>query len=168
MVGTELRLKIHEAADVLINERRMKILQYWAGPEDGVCRRKSNFDFGFLVVNKIVTVACYGEVWTDENTNILRTSEHYELPGKCKDYQAVVTYGWLQRAKRNSSAYPRHHLHAGGVQQKALLVSWPLYRLQGIQQSSESRGELIGSMRSSATSAPGRLHVSPTPVDPCN
>ena len=93
MVGTELRLKIHQAADVLVNEWRMKVFQYWAGPEDGICRWKSNFDFGFFVVNKIVTVACYGEVWTDENANILRMSEDYELPGKWKDYQAVVTYG---------------------------------------------------------------------------
>ncbi len=45
----------------------------------------------------IVAVACYGEVWTDEGTNILRMSEHYELPGKWKHYQGVVTCGWLQR-----------------------------------------------------------------------
>ena len=97
MVGTELRLRIHQAADVVVNERRMKVFQYGADPEDGVCRFKSILDFGFFAANKIVTVACYGEVWTDEDTNIIRMSEHYELPGKGKDYQGVVTYGWLQR-----------------------------------------------------------------------
>lgn len=97
MVGTELRLKIHQTADVVINGQRIKVFQYRAEPEDGVCRWKSISDFGFFAVNKIVTVACYGEVWTDEDTNILRMSEHYELPGRWKDYQAVVTYGWLRR-----------------------------------------------------------------------
>ncbi|SRR6266851_1202644 len=106
MVGTELRLKIRQAADVVVNERRMKVFQYRADPEDGVCRWKSNFDFGFFAVNKIVTVACYGEVWTDEDTNILRMSEHYELPGKWKDYQGVVTYGWLQRTNETPRLIP--------------------------------------------------------------
>jgi hypothetical protein len=98
MVGTELRLKIHQAADVVVNEKRMKVFQYWANGEDGVCRWKSIFDFGLFSLNKVFIVSCYGEVWTDMNTNILRMSEHYELPGKWHEYQAVVTYGWLQRA----------------------------------------------------------------------
>src|SRR6266851_2193487 len=71
MVGTELRLKIHQAADVVVNEQRMKVFQYWADIEDGVCRFQSISDFGFFVVNKIDIVACYGEVWTDTDTNIL-------------------------------------------------------------------------------------------------
>ena len=97
MVGTELRLKIHQADDMVVNESRMKVFQYRADVEDGVCTWKSIFDFGLFEVNKTVTVSCYGEVWTDEDTNILRMSEHYELPGKWKDFNAVVTYGWLHR-----------------------------------------------------------------------
>src|SRR6266852_5618096 len=58
MVGTELRLKIHQAADVVVNEQRMKVFQYWADIEDGVCRFQSISDFGFFVVNKIDIVAC--------------------------------------------------------------------------------------------------------------
>jgi hypothetical protein len=98
LVGTELRLKIHRAADAEVNGQRMKVFQYWAGTEDGVCRWKSNLDLGFFAISKIATVACYGEVWTDEDFNVLRMSEHYELPGKWKDYRAVVTYGWLRRS----------------------------------------------------------------------
>jgi hypothetical protein len=45
MAGTELRLKIRQAAGDLVNERSMKVFQYWAGREDGICRGKSNFDF---------------------------------------------------------------------------------------------------------------------------
>ena len=97
MVGTKLALKIRQAADVVVNERRVKVFQYRADIEDGVCIFKSILDLGFFAVSKIHTVACYGEVWTDEDTNILRMSEHYELPGKWKNFQGVVTYGWLQR-----------------------------------------------------------------------
>jgi Trypsin-like peptidase domain len=96
-VGTELHLNIHQADDVVLDGQRIKVFQYWAQPEDSVCRWKSVQDFGFFAVGKIATVACYGEVWTDQDMNILRMSEHYELPGKWKDYQAVVTYGWLRR-----------------------------------------------------------------------
>jgi len=97
MVGTALRLKIHQADDTVVNERRIKIFQYRAESEDGVCNWKSVSDFVFFTVNKIVTVPCYGEVWTDEDTNILRMSEHLELSGKWTDYQGIVTYGWLRR-----------------------------------------------------------------------
>src|SRR6266481_3618225 len=97
MVETALRLKIHQAADTVVNERRIKVFQYRAESEDGVCIFKSVLDLGFFAVNKIVTVPCYGEVWTDEDINIFRISEHLELSGKWRDYQSIVTYGWLRR-----------------------------------------------------------------------
>jgi len=96
-VGKEFGLKIHQAADATVYDRRIKVFQYWAYPEDGVCKWKSVLDLGFLTVSKTVTVACYGEVWTDEGFNILRISEHDELPGKWKDYRSAVNYGWLRR-----------------------------------------------------------------------
>ena len=96
MVGTELGLKIHQAADVVVNGQRMKVFQYWADIEDGVCKFQVISDLLFRVINKIGDVACYGEVWTDKDTNILRISEHLDLPGKWKTYQGVVTYGWLR------------------------------------------------------------------------
>lgn len=106
MVGTRLRLKIHQAPDAVVNERRLKVFQYRADIEDEVCTFRSVLDYVFFKASKTISVACYGEVWTDEDTNILRMSEHYELPGKWKDYQAVVTYGWLQRADQTSQLIP--------------------------------------------------------------
>jgi hypothetical protein len=98
MVGTELDLKIQQAADVMVNERQIKVFQYRADAEDGVCKFRSMLDLVFFVSNKIFNVACYGEVWTDEDTNILRMSRHVETQGGWwKDYQTVVTYGWLRR-----------------------------------------------------------------------
>jgi hypothetical protein len=104
MVGTELRLKIHQAADVVVNERRMKVFQYYASIEDNLCPFKAIEDFGFFTVGKTVAVACYGEAWTDEDTNIIRMSGHLDLSDKLKayrgweDFQVVLTYGWLKRA----------------------------------------------------------------------
>src|SRR5262249_42056054 len=59
-----------------------------------------------FAINKDIDVACYGEVWTDENSNILRMSEHYELPGTWQDYHAVITYGWLQRRHEDALLVP--------------------------------------------------------------
>jgi hypothetical protein len=97
MVGKELHLKISQAADAIIETKSIKVFQYRADMEDQVCSWDSIDDFGLFTTRKTVTVACYGEVWTDEDMNILRISYHYDLPGKWKDYTAVVTYGWLNQ-----------------------------------------------------------------------
>ena len=106
MVGTELRLEIHRASDAVINDRPVKVFQYRARPEDNICRWKSSADFGLFAVSKIVSVACYGEVWSDEEGNILRISERYDLPGKWKDYQSIVTYGWIRRSDNSARLIP--------------------------------------------------------------
>jgi hypothetical protein len=106
MVGTKLRLKIEQPASVVVNGRRIKVFQYRADPEDALCTFRSILDFEFFAVSKIVSVGCYGEVWTDENTNIVRMSEHFEISGRWKDYQAVVTYGWLRRTDEAPKLVP--------------------------------------------------------------
>ena len=105
-VGTEFRLKIQQAPDVLVNDRKIKVFQYWASPEDGVCEWESFFDFGLFDIKKSGIVACYGEVWTDHDFNILRISEHFELLGKWHDYRGVVTYSWLQRKDETPRLFP--------------------------------------------------------------
>ncbi len=104
MVGTEFRLKAHLAADVVVNEQRMKVFQYYASVEDNLCPFEPVEDFGFFTINKAVAVACYGEAWTDKDSNIIRISEHLELSDKLKAYrgweecQVVLTYGWVKLA----------------------------------------------------------------------
>jgi len=104
MVGTEFRLKVHQAADVVVNDHRMKVFQYYASVEDNLCPFAPVEDFFFFTVSETVAVACYGEVWTDENANIIRMSEHLELSDKLKAYRGweecrvVITYGWLKLA----------------------------------------------------------------------
>jgi hypothetical protein len=103
MVGIEFRLRIHQAADVVVNEQRMKVFQYYSNVEDNLCSFEPVEDFGFFTISKAVAVTCYGEVWTDEDTNIIRMSEHLELSDKLKAYRGwedchvVLTYGWLKR-----------------------------------------------------------------------
>jgi hypothetical protein len=103
MVGTDFRLKVHQAPDIVVNERRMKVFQYYASVEDNLCPMAPVEDFGFFTVSKTVAVACYGEVWTDEKLNIFRMSERLELSEKLKafrgweDVHVVLTYGWLKR-----------------------------------------------------------------------
>jgi hypothetical protein len=112
MVGTEFRLKVREAADVVVNERRIKVFQYYSSVEDNLCPFAPVVDFGFFKISKTVAVACYGEVWTDEDTNIVRMSEHLELSDKLKayrgweEYQVVLTYGWLMQADEPPSNVP--------------------------------------------------------------
>ena len=107
MVGTELKLKIHQAPDTVVNERRIRVFQYRADPEDGICKWNTILDFIVFAKSHVDTVGCYGEVWTDEETNILRMSEHLELTGRWKEFQSVVIYGWLRRTNEAPKLIPQ-------------------------------------------------------------
>lgn len=112
MVGTEYRLKIREAPDAVVNERRLKVFQYYASVEDNLCPFEPVEDFGLFTVGKVVAVACYGEVWTDDDMNILRMSERLDLSKRLgayrgwQNYGAVLTYGWLNWAKEPPRLIP--------------------------------------------------------------
>jgi len=97
MVGTEPRLKIQEAPEVLVNGRPIRVFQYRADFEDRLCNFETIYDFVVFSFNKIHTYPCYGEVWTDEHTNILRISRNFPLSDRWKNYRTVVTYGWLRQ-----------------------------------------------------------------------
>jgi hypothetical protein len=127
LVGTDIRLEIHQAADAVLNSRRMKVFQYYASVEDNLCPFAPHEDFGLFSIAKIVAVACYGEVWTDEDTNIIRMSEHLDLSDKLKayhgweDFQVVLTYGWLERVDETRRLVPLTVLAQGRHKKQ---VSW--------------------------------------------
>ena len=112
MVATEYRLKVQQAPDAVVRGRPMKIFQYYASVEDNVCPFQPIEDFGFFKISKILAVACYGEVWTDEDTNILRVSKNLDLSEKLKAYrgweecQVVITYGWLKQEDETPRLVP--------------------------------------------------------------
>jgi hypothetical protein len=90
----------------------MKVFQYYSSVEDNLCPFQAIDDYAFFTVGRPVAVGCYGEVWTDENTNIIRISEHLDLSDKLKeykgwnDYQIVVTYGLIKLADEPSRPAP--------------------------------------------------------------
>jgi len=111
MVGTEFRLKVQQAPDVVVNQQRMKVFQYYASVEDDLCGFRPIEDFVLFTI-KTVDTACYGEVWTDEDTNILRISENLDLSDKLKacrgweESQVVLTYSWLKKAEEPPRLVP--------------------------------------------------------------
>ena len=113
MIGTEYRLKIQQLPDAVLKDGRMKVFQYYSSVEDNLCPFAPVEDFGFFSVSKTVAVACYGEVWTDGDTNITRISLHLDLSEKLKvyrgweGYQVVLTYDRLQREGEPQRLVPR-------------------------------------------------------------
>jgi hypothetical protein len=87
-----------------MNERQMKVFQYYADSEDQLCPYEAIEDFGFWESSRIVFVPCYGEVWTDQEMNILRMSKRLDLSSRMKEFNGwedvyvILTYGWLNRS----------------------------------------------------------------------
>lgn len=112
LVGTELRLKVHQASDIILNQHSMKVFQYYASVEDNLCPFQAVSDYLFFAIRRNFTPACYGEVWADENMNILRISERLDFPDNPKafrasnDYSVVITYGWLDRTDATPQLIP--------------------------------------------------------------
>ena len=98
MLAASRQLRIRQAPDSVANGTPIKVFQYRAQSEDGVCLFRSVQEYLFFSHGESVDAPCYGEVWTDERFNLLRVSEHLELSGRWKAYESVVTYGWLRRA----------------------------------------------------------------------
>jgi hypothetical protein len=107
-ISREFSLKIHQAPDAVVKERRIKVFQYEAAVEDRLCAWTTIYDLLLRNIRVDHVVGCYGEVWTDEDANILRISEHFEDEREkgYKGYIAVVTYGWLKRPGEASRLIP--------------------------------------------------------------
>ncbi|HTP70270.1 MAG TPA: serine protease [Dongiaceae bacterium] len=97
LIAGNPRVAIEAMPDSIVEGQSLKVFRYRGSVEDDVCHWRSSLDLGFFSVNKDVNVECYGEVWTDQDGNILHMSERYDLPGNWKNYEAVMTYGWLER-----------------------------------------------------------------------
>ena len=107
MVGKQLHLKVHQAPDAVVNGKKLKVFQYGASIEDGACGFTYVNDHILFKSSKTVRTGCFGEVWTDEDMNIVRMSEHYQLPSDRKViYHVVVTYGLLTHAGEASRTIP--------------------------------------------------------------
>jgi hypothetical protein len=112
MIGTEFRLNLQQAHDVIVNHQQIKVFQYYASVEDNLCPLLFTADFILFKIPKLISPACYGEVWTDVDRNIIRISEHLDLSDKLKgnlgpgDTYNVITYGWFKRANDSPRLVP--------------------------------------------------------------
>jgi len=115
LLGTDLSLKIVEAKDVVMSDKRLKVFQYYGAAEDKACA----FDRieGYILFRRTTLYgpSCGGEVWTDEKFNILRISEAYDLPQEAgwKNLRAVASYGWLETAGEPTRLIPFSYVSQG-------------------------------------------------------
>ena len=96
MVAEEYDLKIRRMPDVDWKGQDLRVFQYFGAKEDGVCNFDDQDNYGLLVVHHFGTYDCYGEVWTDQNENIIRFSEGYHMPNRRQDYREEVTFTWIE------------------------------------------------------------------------
>jgi hypothetical protein len=99
LIGTELKLKLVQVQDASIGSRIIKVFQYYGNVEDNVCEFEHISDYILFKRMWERPVSCDGEVWTDEDFNIIRISENEDLPPSAiwRNYRTVVTYGWLNK-----------------------------------------------------------------------
>lgn len=97
-IGTTVGVEIREAPPATIDGRSIRVFQYYGSVEDQPCRTRNILDFGLFSLHRDFDSRPYGEVWTDEDENIVRMSLH------CEDHnwgwgngESIVTYGWLTK-----------------------------------------------------------------------
>ena len=109
MVGTSLGLKIAQVEDAFVDGRRIQVFRYGGEIEDRACKFRSSMNYLFFQHDWVGTVACSGDVWADEDMNILRISEDLELPPsktRWRNLHAVVLYGWLKKTGEEPTLIP--------------------------------------------------------------
>ncbi len=100
IVGTDLKLTIEHATDLVVEGKRLKVFRYQALAETGACSLRARASYGLWHKDWESTVACRGEAWTDEHNDILRITQDLEIPsGKTfiRRFQIAVMYGWLEQ-----------------------------------------------------------------------
>ncbi len=93
LVGNNLKLRLNHAPDITMSGETFHVFQWVGQIEDDVCKFKTVVDLGLASLSKVNTLDCYGEVWTDDDLNLVRASENYKLVGTWKNYHGVVTFG---------------------------------------------------------------------------
>lgn len=106
-IGTKVGVKIREAPQVIFHGHRIRVFQYYGSVEDEPCSSTDITEFLFFSIHRYVQGAPYGEVWTDQQENILRMSLHCEDHGwGWGNTETIVTYGWLTKPGVGSRLVP--------------------------------------------------------------
>ena len=97
-IGTKVGVQLRETTPAVVNGRRVRVFQYVGSAEDEPCQTRDIYDFLLFSVHKDLDSIPFGEVWTDQNENILRMSLHCENRSwGWGDSETIVTYGWLAK-----------------------------------------------------------------------
>jgi len=100
MVASQFQLRVQEVGEKDVGGKRLRVFAYEASIEDRVCWVRFRNSEVFWSRDHQFPVACRGEVWTDDELNVLRISQELELTaGKVpmELLQLAVLYGWLGR-----------------------------------------------------------------------
>lgn len=94
MVGSDLRLPLHYVGEKQQDGVRLRVFQYTATAEDGVCGMRVKR--GVLSRTWKGAVPCHGEVWTDYDFNVLRITQDLVMPPQSglTSSSISVLYGW--------------------------------------------------------------------------
>jgi Trypsin-like peptidase domain len=90
MVAEKYDLQIRRVGDILWKGQKLRVFQYVGANEDKVCTLDER------------AYACYGEVWTDQDENIVRLSENFHMRGSWVNLRAIITFGWTEVNGRRS------------------------------------------------------------------
>jgi len=98
MVASQFKLRVQEIGDKDVGGKRLRVFGYQASIEDQVCEVRFRNSGVFWSRERQFPVACRGEVWTDDELNVLRISQELEFTaGNVQLLQLAVLYGWLGR-----------------------------------------------------------------------
>ena len=110
MVGNNLKLRIQQVDDLAVKGwGTVKVFRYEGSPEDKVASINYCTNYGFNIhTEKLISVAVRGEVWTDEDLNILRITQELLTPPSMGwvEFRSSVMYGWLEFPKGGRELVP--------------------------------------------------------------
>lgn len=98
LVGKQYNLRIHRAPDIVWKGQSLRVFQYLGAKEDKVCEFDDQTDYLVFVHHDIEAYDCFGEVWTDQEENLIRISENYQMPNSRSDLRLIVTFAWADIA----------------------------------------------------------------------
>jgi Trypsin-like peptidase domain len=94
LVAKQYDLRIRRAPDIMWKGQSLRVFQYLGRKEDNVCEFDDETDFIIFVRHDIEAYDCSGEVWTDQDENLVRISENFHTPNSRGDPSLIVTFGW--------------------------------------------------------------------------
>ena len=101
LVAKQYDLRIRRVPDVVWKGQSLRVFQYLGAKEDKVCEFDDQTDYVVFVHHNIESYDCFGEVWTDQEENLIRISENYSMPNSRSDLRLIVTFGWADIAGEN-------------------------------------------------------------------